>query len=206
MRRRPPVAHPGQLNVPPGLLPHNVVYQRVRHSELCRQRLAQARTIGGPDSANVSFAQFGGVVSGAPLPAASTFPPALRVHVLRVVQRRPCEEMRRIAANRVIAPMADKGFAGVAFGHNVGQPVNVMAGSLEGEAAVAPLLPRPWPFPALIIAALCDPKPERAAGRAISLEMPLAGERNRAVRASNNNHLPLISNYFARRKDRQDAA
>jgi hypothetical protein len=124
---------------------------------------------------------------------AHSFSPSFRVHVTSVVQRGSREEMFRVAANRIVAAVADEQLVGVALGQDVCETMNVVADSSKRKPPVASRLSRSRPSPAFIWAWHLNTRPKGAFDRAIPLHMPLRNVVAKAMRANGVNHVPLIT-------------
>lgn len=121
------------------------------------------------------------------------YPTPLRIHISHVVELSPGKQVRRIAANRVVAFVTNVIVSGVAMRQSVGETMHVIENAAESQFSVSASLPRGRPFPAVIGATSINARPERARERTISLSR--YGERLGAVWAMLGRHLPLIADY-----------
>lgn len=157
--------------------------------------------VGGSDCQHIGFAQLRLEMSRSARTSSTTLTPTLGVHISGVIEGRTGEEMHRVAANRVVASVADKEASSIAAtGETVSQAVGVITNALERQPSISFSFAGARPLPTLVGATPLNAGPEGTRKRAISLNVPFPSVRNTAIRAPVNNHVPLISDCFGRVK------
>lgn len=120
------------------------------------------------------------------------FPPSFRVHVPCVIKGRAQKKMSWIAADGVIASMANKKIARILSGGNLkSDAMNIVSNAIKGQGPVGFGLPVTQPVPASVAAALSS-KPKSAAQSAISLHRLGWRKRFSALWAVFMIHHPLV--------------
>lgn len=116
----------------------------------------------------------------------------LHVHVSRIVERRPRKKVFWVAANWVVARVADEQAIRAPMSNLEGNAVGVVTSATEGKAAITPLRAGAGPFPAPA-RLLHHAPPKGARDAAIPLSRSIRFKALRARSARYTYHVPLVA-------------